>query len=126
MIMRDYLCRVPSLDAVADEIVAWATKGDDGVWQFHLPTFCDCLPVTAYSDLGTSPTLDDDGNVVTPGTPPTTAAGQFFIVSVGTGNDPPPEVLAAVVAQADREAGLVLPAGIVGIDPIWAGMRIIV
>ena len=121
--MKDYLCAVPSLDSVASEISAWATKVD-GVWTFHLPTYCDCLPVDAYTDLGTSPTLDSDGNVLVAGTPSTKAPGQWFIVSIGNDNEPPADVLAAVQAQADRVDGLTLPQGIVGISPIWAGMTV--
>lgn len=116
MAMRDYICHIADLDVEAATVSRWATKVE-GEWGFHLPPLCDCLSMQGYTDLGTPGDADGVGYV-----PPTLATGDWFIVSIGNGN-PIPEVVAPyVVAEADREVGIVLPEGIAGLSTIWAGM----
>lgn len=80
------------------------------------------LVVTAYSNLGSPASTDEAGNVLTEGTPPTTADGTWHIYSDDT---IPKELAAFVVASGDRSVGLKLPAGVAGLSTIWAGMTVL-
>ena len=56
--------------------------------------------------------------------PATKAPGEWFIVSVDRAVTVPAQAQPAIKAQADRDAGLVLPSGIVGLSTVWAGMTV--
>jgi hypothetical protein len=80
------------------------------------------LPVIAYSHLGSPGSTDEAGNVLTEGTPPTAADGTWHIYS---DDAIPAELAAFVVASGDRSVGLTLPAGVVGLSTVWAGMTVL-
>lgn len=122
--MRDYLISISAADlaANAEAISQWATPVLDGEGNVidldvQLPPLDGHLKISAFTDLGTPP--DENGEN---GIAPTEATGLWFILSIGSGN-PLPEVVAPfVVAEGNREDGLTLPDGIVGLAPIGAGM----
>lgn len=80
------------------------------------------LPVIAYTDLGSPGSTDEAGNVLTEGTPPKAADGTWHIYSDDT---IPAELAVFVVASGDRSVGLTLPAGVVGLSTVWAGMTVL-
>ena len=123
--MRDFLISVTSVLQAKTRMAAWATKDEENKDVFRLPTWCDILPVDAYTDMGTPATYGDDGlKVKDPGTPPTLAPGEWFIVSLDRDVKMPDIAKANIVAEAEREEGLKLPDGIVGLSTAWAGMTI--
>lgn len=123
--MIDYLVRVTNLAAAKTAMANWLAKDDQGADVFRLPQWCDLLPVDAYSSLGTPAAYEADGvTVKTSGTPPTLATGKWFIVSLDRGVKVPAPAQGAIRAQAPREDGLTLPAGVAGLSTIWAGMKV--
>ncbi len=122
--MIDYLIHVPDgLAAHAEAAAQWA-RLEAGQWVFALPTFCGALSTVAYSDLDSPARTDEAGNVLEPGTGAVPAPGDWVIVSIGNGSPIPDVVAPFVVAQGARESGLPLPVGVVGLAPIWAGMKL--
>ena len=123
--MRDFLVQVPSLAIAMANMPEWTTTDENGQTVWKNPTWCGILPVDAYTALGSPAVLGPDGEtIITPAVPPIKAPGAWFIVSVDRDVTVPKKAQAAIKAQADRDAGLTLPAGIVGLSTIWAGMRI--
>lgn len=120
--MRDFLVKLTNLAVAKTAMASWLKKDENNLDVFRLPQWCDILPVDAYSALGTPPTYNPDMTVATPGTPPTLATGKWFIVSLDRNVTIPAAATAAIKAQAEREDGLTLPAGIVGLSTVWAGM----
>lgn len=139
--MRDHLIRISTIAAAKTAMTEWAFKetvtpaerDDEGNETkaavtkdvFRLPTWCDLLPVDAYTDMGTPPTIAEDGAVKDPGTPPTLAPGKWFIVSLDRDVQLPDAAKAAIRADGEREDGLKLPVGIVGLSTVWAGMTLL-
>ena len=120
--MVDYLVRVVSVANAKAAMPQWV----DAQGEWRNPTWCGVLPVDAYSDLGTPAVYDVDGiTVLTPAVPPTLATGKWFIVSVDRDVTIPKAADGAIKAQGEREAGLKLPAGVVGLSTLWAGMSLI-
>lgn len=120
--MRDFLVRVASVATAKAAMPQWVDA--EGEWKN--PTWCGILPVEAYSDLGSPAVYDVDGvTELTPAVPPTLASGKWFIVSVDREVTIPAAAKGAIKAQGNREDGLTLPDGVVGLSTIWAGMRIV-
>lgn len=117
--MIDHLVRVTSVTAAKTAMSNWLAKDENNADVWRLPVWCDILPVDAYSALAT---YDADGNQLTP---PTLATGKWFIVSLDRDVKLPDAAKAAIKAQANREDGLTLPAGVVGLSTVWAGMRLV-
>lgn len=126
MSQTDYLVTAPSLQAVLNAVPAgWkSTDPDTGKVILQLPQWCQYDIVDAYTVLGTPGTQDADGNILTPGTPPTKAAGVWLIVTLDKAVNIPAGVQGAIKAQGDRDAGLKLPAGIVGLSAVPWGMTL--
>lgn len=119
--MLDFLVQVPSEATAKANMPEWVDA--DGNWRN--PTWCGILPVDAYTALGSPAVIGPDGEtIIAPAVPPTKAPGAWFIVSVDRDVTVPKKAQAAIKAQADRDVGLTLPAGIVGLSTVWAGMRI--
>lgn len=123
-VMRDHLISIPNIPADASSIGNWAELVD-GNWWLTLPLACTALPVIAYSSLGTPATTDELGEIVDPGVEPVSSPGWWSIVSLDGQATLPTEFAAHVIAEADREVGLVLPDGVAGLSILWAGMRIL-
>lgn len=120
--MKDILVRVASVATAKAAMPQWV----DAQGEWKNPTWCGILPVDAYSDLGTPAVYDADGiTVLTPAVPPTLATGKWFIVSVDREVKIPKAAEGAIKAQGEREDGLKLPAGVVGLSTMWAGMRLV-
>ena len=120
--MLDILVRVTSVAAAKAAMPQWVDA--QGGWRN--PTWCDILPVDAYTTLGTPPVYAADGTtILVPAVPPTLATGKWFIVSIDRDVTIPAAAQPAVKAQGERTAGLTLPANIVGLSTIWAGMTIL-
>ena len=124
--MRDFLVQVASEAQAMAAMPQWTMiDPDSGKTVWKNPTWCGVLPVDAYTSVGAPAVYADDGEtVVKPVVPPTKAPGQWFIVSVDREVKIPAKALPAIKAQADRDAGLTLPAGIAGLSTVWAGMTI--
>ena len=124
--MKDILVKVTSVANAMAAMPQWTMLDEQGVKVWRNPTWCGVLPVDAYSDLGTPAVYDVDGiTVLTPAVPPTLATGKWFIVSVDRDVTIPAAAMPAIKAQAERTDGLKLPAGVVGLSTMWAGMRLL-
>lgn len=115
--MRDNLIQVTNLAQAKTKLVSYLRKNEFDQDEFRLPQWCDILPVDAYTAFAT---YDAQGNETSPAIQ---AAGKWFILSFDRQRIP--AALDSVIkAQAEREEGLVLPPGIVGLSTMWAGMKI--
>lgn len=123
-VMRDYLISIPNIPADASSIGNWAELVD-GNWRLTFPLACTALPVIAYSSLGTPATTDELGEIVDPGVEPVSSPGWWAIVSLDGQATLPTEFAAHVIAEADRETGLILPDGVAGLSTLWAGMKLL-
>ena len=124
--MRDILVRVTSVANAMTAMPQWTMLDEQGIKVWRNPVWCGVLQVDAYSDLGTPAVYDVDGiTILTPAVPPTLATGKWFIVSVDRDVTIPAAAMPAIKAQGEREAGLKLPAGVVGLSTMWAGMRLV-
>ena len=121
--MRDYLICLPDVPADATSIGDWAGLAE-GDWRFTLPLRSAPLPVIAYEDLGVPATYDGEGAMLDAGTSPVPAPGWWAIVTLSEGEVMPEQLVDHIAAEGDREAGLALPVGVVGLSTVWAGMRV--
>ena len=121
--MRDYLICLPDVPADATSIGDWAELAE-GDWRFTLPLRSAPLPVIAFADLAVPATYDGEGTMLDAGTAPMPAPGWWAIVTLSDGEAMPGQLAGYVAAEGDREAGLALPGGVVGLSTVWAGMRV--
>jgi len=121
--MIDFLVSFTTVTSLKSRLAAWMTKDEDNRDAFRLPTWCDALPVDAYTDLGTPAVMDGEVEKV-PAVEPTKAAGRWVIVSLDREVKVPPALGQYIKAQGRREDGLDLPKGIAGLSTVWAGMTV--